>query len=85
MSSIVSINAKTVSQILAQNNLEGGTLLEEAGELRIFLDNEPKSVMTMHVVTSQLESATGRVVEVGLKSNLGPAELAQLERAGTVF
>jgi hypothetical protein len=84
MSSISSINLKTVGHILAQNNLGSGTLLEDAGELRIFLDNEPKSVMAMHLVASQLEATTGRVVDVDLKSNLGPAELAQLERSGTV-
>lgn len=85
MNSIVSINAKTVQQILEQNNLGSAMLLEEEGELRIFLDNEPKAVMAVHMATSQLETATGRAVQVGLKSSLGPAEVAQLERAGTAI
>ncbi|MFJ1470256.1 hypothetical protein [Massilia orientalis] len=40
--------------------------------------------MAMHTAASQLEAATGRVVHLELKSNLGAAQLAQLERVGTV-
>jgi hypothetical protein len=84
MNSIVSINMKTVQQILASNNLGSGTLLEEGGQLRVFLDGEPTAVMAMHTAASELKAATGRVVHLDLKSNLGPAQLAQLERMGTV-
>jgi hypothetical protein len=84
MSSIVSINLKSVQQILASNNLGAGTILEEGGQVRVFLDSEPTAVMAMHTAASQLEAATGRVVHLELKSNLGAAQLAQLERVGTV-
>lgn len=84
MSSIVNINLKTVQQILIANNLGRGTLLEEANELRVFLDNEPRAVMAMHTAASQLEAATGRAVQLELKSSLGPAQQAQLDRLGTV-
>lgn len=84
MNSIVNINVKTVQQILSVNNLGRATLLEEASELRVFLDNEPKAVMAMHTAASQLEAATGRAVQLDLKSSLGPAQLAQLDRLGTV-
>lgn len=84
MNSIVNINVKTVQQILSANNLGRGTLLEEASEIRVFLDNEPKGVMAMHTAASQLEAATGRAVQLELKASLGPAQLAQLDRLGTV-
>lgn len=84
MNSIISINLKSVQKILSSNNLGGGTILEEGEQVRVFLDSEPTAVMAMHTAASQLEAATGRVVHLELKSNLGPAQLAQLERAGTV-
>jgi len=85
MNSIVSINLKTVQQILRSNKLGGGVLLEEGEQLRVFLDSEPTAVMATHTAASQLEAATGRVVHLELKSNLGPAQQDQLERLGTVF
>ena len=83
MDSIVSINLKSVQYILASNNLGAGTILEESGQVRVFLDSEPTAIMAMHTAASQLEAATGRVVHLELKSNLGAAQLAQLERVGT--
>jgi hypothetical protein len=85
MSSIVSINLKSVQQILSQNNLGSGLLLEEGNQLRVFLNSEPTAVMAMHTAASQLETATSRVVLLELKSNLGAAQLSQLERLGTVI
>jgi len=85
MNSIVSINLKTVQQIIASNNLGGGVLLEEGEQLRIFLDSEATAVMAMHTAASQLEAATGRVVHLDLRSNLGAAQQDQLKRLGTVF
>ena len=84
MNSIISINLKSVQQILGSNNLGAGTILEEGGQVRVFLDTEPTAVMAMHTAASQLEAATGRVVHLELKSNLGAAQLAQLERVGTI-
>lgn len=84
MNTIASINLRTVQQIFGSNNLGAGTILEEGGQVRVFLDSEPTAVMSMHTAASQLEAATGRVVHLELKSNLGAAQLAQLERLGTV-
>lgn len=83
MNSIVSINAKAVQQILSANNLGTGMLLEEEGKLRVFLDSEPTAVLAMDAAASQLETATGRLVDIGLKSSLSPAQQTQLERVGT--
>jgi len=60
-------------------------LLVEEGKLRIFIDQEPAAVLAVHQATSELERATGAIVEIGLKSSLGPAQLAQLERAGSAI
>lgn len=83
MTSIVSIYATTVQKVLGANNLGSGILLEESDELRIFLDIEPTAVLAAHFATSELEIATGRVVQLELKSSLGPTQQAQLERIGT--
>jgi len=85
MNSIVNITSKPARQILDAHGLGRATLLDEAGELRIFLDNEPTSVMAMHVATSELEAATGRVVQISTKASLGPAEQAQLDRVGMII
>lgn len=85
MNSIVSINLKSVQQILRSNKLGSGTLLEEGGQIRVFLDGEPTAVMAIHNAASELEAATGRAVHIDLKSNLGAAQLAQLQRLGTVL
>lgn len=85
MTTIVNITSKPARKILDTHALGRATLLDEAGELRIFLDNEPPSVMAMHVATSELEAVTGRVVQMSSRSNLGPAEQAQLDRVGTAI
>lgn len=83
MTTVVSLNAETVRRILDVNNLGSGMLLVEDGKLRIFLDQEPAAVLAIHQATSELEKATGAVVEIGLKSSLGPAQLVRLEKAGS--
>ncbi|MDK6076214.1 hypothetical protein [Massilia varians] len=85
MTTVVSLNAEAVRRILDSNNLGPGMLLVEEGKLRIFIDQEPAAVLAVHQATSELERATGAIVEIGLKSSLGPAQLAQLERAGSAI
>lgn len=83
MTTVVSLNAEAVRRILDVNNLGSGMLLVEEGKLRIFLDQEPATVLAIHQATSELEKATGAVVEIGQKSSLGPAQLVRLEKAGS--
>ncbi|MGX9221788.1 hypothetical protein ACWV27_25825 (plasmid) [Massilia varians] len=83
MTTVVSLNAEAVRRILDANNLGSGVLLVEKGKLRIFLDQEPTAVLAVHQATSELEKATCAVVEIALKSNLGPAQLVRLEKAGS--
>lgn len=85
MSSIVNITSKPARQILDAHGLGRAMLLDDAGELRIFLDNEPATVMAVHVATSELEVVTGRVVQIAPKASLGAAEQARLDRVGTVI
>lgn len=85
MNSIVTITSKPARQILDAHHLGPATLLDEAGELRIFLHSEPASAMEVHMATSELEAATGRVVQIATRESLNPAEQAQLDRAGTVI
>lgn len=85
MSSIVTITSKPARQILDAHRLGVATLLDEAGELRIFLHTEPASAMEVHVATSELEAATGRVVQISTRESLNPAEQAQLDRVGTII
>lgn len=83
MTTVVSLNAEVVRRILDANNLGAGVLLVEESKLRIFLDQEPTAVLAVHQATSELEKATGAVVEIALKSSLGPAQLVRLEKAGS--
>ena len=85
MTSIVTITSKPVRQILDAHQLGAATVLDEAGELRIFLHAEPASAMEVHVATSELEAATGRVVQIATRESLNPAQQAQLDRVGTVI
>jgi len=85
MTSITNIISKPARQILDAHNLGAATLLDEAGELRIFLHTEPGSVMPVHLATSELEAATARVVQIASRESLNPAQQAQLDRVGTVI
>lgn len=85
MTSIVTITSKPARQILDTHQLGAATLLDEAGELRIFLHTEPASAMEVHVAMSELEAATGRVVQISTRESLNPAQQAQLDRVGTVI
>lgn len=83
MTTVVSLNAEAVRRILDVNNLGSGVVLVEEGKLRIFLDREPSAVLAVHQASSEMEKATGAVVEIALKSSLGPAQLVRLEKVGS--
>lgn len=85
MNRIVNITSKPARQILDAHQLGAATLIDEAGELRIFLHAEPGSAMAVHMATSELEAATSRVVQISTRESLNPAEQAQLDRVGTVI
>jgi len=85
MSSIATITSKPARQILDAHQLGAATLLDEGGELRIFLHTEPASAMEVHVATSELETAIGRVVQISTRESLNPAEQVQLDRVGTAI
>lgn len=85
MTSIVTITARPAKQILDAHHLGAATVLDEAGKLRIFLHAEPSSAIEVHLATSELEAATGCVVEIAARANLNPAQQAQLDRVGTII
>ena len=64
MTTVVSLNAEAMRRILDSNNLGPGMLLVEEAKLRIFIDQEPAAVLAVHQATSELERATGAIVEV---------------------
>lgn len=53
-------------------------LAENQVEVRVFLENEPRDNLSIHLATSQVEKVTGKIAQIQTISSLGPAERTRL-------
>ena len=67
-----------VRGVLDQFHLGPACIAEHAGEVHVFLAEEPTSNLSVHLATSDLERLTGKAAQISVVSSLSPAERKSL-------
>jgi hypothetical protein len=75
---------RQIRTALDKHALGAARFVEEGGDVKIFLEQDPSSTLSTHVAMSDLEQAIGRPVRISSSSELTPAQRVQLVNATQV-
>lgn len=73
-----------VAPVLRKHKLGSARVVDEVGELRVYLDGQDGSDLEVLLASSDLESAAGKPASIARMSSLDPHQHAQVLRVGVV-